>query len=160
MRIPTHEEVALKDKNTWNPLDVFVYNEEPAGVEPEWQFRDRLTNLVAYVEAVARAPHFDNILTRADELTSTDRPNVYGSALDDYTCIAKIWTAMLKKAGVVHWSTPEILPELASLMMVAVKISRLSSNPRHQDSQIDGAGYLRMMQLIQEQRAQRWGDNG
>jgi hypothetical protein len=108
-----------------------------------------------------------NILEIADELTSADRPAVYGRALEDYECTAAMWNAILHKAnpslppGVVL-----VTPELAVAMMAAMKLSRFAAvavrevlegelTEKHMDSLVDGAGYLRMVQIIKSQRDAR-----
>ena len=108
-----------------------------------------------------------NILELANELTSSDRPNVYGRALEDYECIAAMWDALLHKANpTLPPHQVLITPELAVTMMAAMKLSRFAFvavheaiggcvTDKHMDSLIDGAGYLRMVQLIQEQRKAR-----
>jgi len=108
-----------------------------------------------------------NILQLADELTAGARPDVYGRALEDYECTAAMWTALIKKANPsIPPGAVLITPELAVAMMAAMKLSRFAYvavrevledtiTDKHMDSLLDGAGYLRMVQIIQEQRAGR-----
>lgn len=47
IQIPTYEEA--KEKAHPTPLDIFVLNNEPAGVEDEMKFRKELQDLIEWV---------------------------------------------------------------------------------------------------------------
>jgi flagellar biosynthesis regulator FlbT len=50
MKIPTWEEAKLAITQEYaTPIDVFVYDFEPAGKEAEKMFRERLKEMLAYV---------------------------------------------------------------------------------------------------------------
>ena len=100
-------------------------------------------------------PIYENILEVADRLTSEDRRKQYGHPLDDFMCTAALMTAVLKSAGLLD-PTKEISPEMAELLMICTKISRLSRNTHHLDTITDIAGYARVMQLTTEERQARW----
>jgi hypothetical protein len=72
-----------------------------------------------------------NVLERANQITK-ERGKTYGHPYEDYVRTAKMWSAIL---GV------EITPDQAIKCMIAVKLSRLSKTPDHQDSIDDLAGY-------------------
>lgn len=99
-------------------------------------------------------PTSRNILQEADRLTSGDRNKAYGAPLDDYTCTAALFTALLQHAGKLK-QNETIEPELAQVLMIAVKLSRLSGNLTHRDSLVDIAGYARTIEMTQEERAKR-----
>lgn len=100
--------------------------------------------------------HTRSILEEAAAITAGARPATYGHPLDDYQCTADLWTALLRKAGLFS-NDAFLLPEHAALMMAAVKLSRLAGNITHHDSLVDGAGYLRVIELIQTERNVRLG---
>ena len=62
-----------------------------------------------------------SILTKAEEIINGERAKDYGSTLDNFGRIAKMWSAIL---GV------EVTPEQHVLCMVAVKMARLCHSPR------------------------------
>ncbi len=97
----------------------------------------------------------ETILEAAGRLTSGDRNKSYGHPLDDYQCTAALFTALLQHAGKLNLGAT-IEPELAQAMMIAVKLSRLSSNLTHRDSLIDIAGYARTIEMTIDERAERW----
>lgn len=77
-----------------------------------------------------------NIADEAKQLVLGDRNAAYGDPRADYEATAKIWSGIL--AGKLK---AEITPEDAILMMIGVKLSRLSRNPAHRDSVVDIIGY-------------------
>lgn len=95
----------------------------------------------------------ENILNTADSLTSGDRNKIYGHFLDDYQCVAQIWSALLTR---VLGMPITLTPEVCCLMMACgVKGSRLAGHIDHHDSLVDACGYLRGIQLIAEERERR-----
>lgn len=97
----------------------------------------------------------ETILETAGRLTSRDRNASYGHPLDDYTCTAALFAAILRHAGKLK-DGAVIEPELAQLMMIQVKASRLAQNLRHRDSLIDIAGYARTIEMTIDERDNRW----
>lgn len=63
-----------------------------------------------------------------------DRHRDYGSAIDNFTDIGRLWAVVL--------GLDEITPEQVALCMNQVKVARLKHSPNHRDSWVDGAGYL------------------
>jgi len=96
----------------------------------------------------------ETILDIADRLTGKDRNESYGHPLDDYTCTAELFTAILKHAGKLK-EDAEIEPELAQLLMIQVKTSRLAQNITHRDTLIDIAGYARTIEMTIDERDRR-----
>jgi len=88
----------------------------------------------------------ENILQEADRLVSGDRQESYKHPLYDYTCTAMMWSAMIQKATGV---SVVITPELAVLMMAALKISREVGKHRR-DNLVDLAGYARCAEMIHD----------
>src|SRR5689334_9048258 len=97
----------------------------------------------------------ETILETAGRLTSKDRNDTYGHPLDDYTCTAALFTAVLRHAGKLREGAV-IEPELAQLLMIQVKASRLAQNLRHRDSLVDIAGYARTIEMTIDERDTRW----
>lgn len=72
------------------------------------------------------------ILTTADQAISVDRDEVYGSVRENFERVANVWAAL----NLAH-----VTPEEVALMMVIVKVSRLTNTLSHEDSWVDLAGY-------------------
>ena len=108
----------------------------------------------AAAEVGTRAVAGDTILDQAKKLTSGDRRRDYGHPLEDFSCTAEIWTAILHRTGLMN-PMDHIPAELVALMMTAVKLSRLSSSPGHMDSIVDVAGYMRTQEMVLDKRRGR-----
>jgi len=72
------------------------------------------------------------ILEKAENLINGDRQNDYGDAQESFDAIGQMWSAYLGTA---------VLGRDVCNMMALLKIARLR-NGAHEDSSIDGAGYL------------------
>lgn len=72
------------------------------------------------------------VLDTAKQLINGDRARQYGSAQDNFGCIASMWSA--------YTGTRVSAADVAN-MMALLKIARLR-NGVHEDSSIDGCGYL------------------
>lgn len=83
------------------------------------------------------------LLKEAYEITSNDRNTAYGNPEDNFQNIADRWNLFLA------CRFPELGPRMAelltsedvALMMIDMKMARLSTNPTHRDSLVDIAGY-------------------
>lgn len=64
--------------------------------------------------------------------TIKDRGATYGDPADHWADVAAMWTII---------SGFPITPELATSMMIGLKILRLKGTPHHHDSVVDIAGY-------------------
>lgn len=73
------------------------------------------------------------ILNESYKLMHNDRQETYGDAKANHERIAKLWSIILDT---------DISAEQVALCMVGVKLSRLSHDPSHLDSYIDGAAYF------------------
>ena len=115
----------------------------------------RLTELVEYLKTFDGEEQQDSgnkvrperkeketILEEASELVDGDRQEDYGHPIDNHTRTAKMWSALL---GV------EVTAEQVCLCMVALKLSRQCHKPKR-DNLVDGCGYLRNVEMIEEAR--------
>ncbi len=84
------------------------------------------------------------ILDEATQITAGDRQQQYGSPLEDARRFAQLVNAL---TGL------PVLPEHFPLIMVAVKLSRLSQAPLnwHRDSWVDVAGYARVAEKLHDE---------
>ena len=87
----------------------------------------------------------ENILQEAERIITQDRNEWYDHPLDNFTRIAKMWSAILNTE--IHWS-------MVPLMMEATKISRESFRPKR-DNRVDGAGYWGAMQMAYDEEERR-----
>lgn len=73
------------------------------------------------------------ILDAAKQAVTVDRAATHGDAEDNFNRIAALWS--------VHLGQPVTATDVA-VMMTMLKLARIAANPGHQDSWIDGCGYL------------------
>jgi len=67
-----------------------------------------------------------------------DRDDAYGNPRENHACIATLWTAFLRRRGVV---VHEVLHSRdVAMMMVLVKVARDAHHPKR-DNLVDLAGY-------------------
>lgn len=86
------------------------------------------------------------ILSKASLIVDSDRENTYGAPAKNLQVIASFWTTWLQARG---WTGPELTFDDVACMMVLLKMARLSNDPTHEDSQVDGCGYLRLLERCQ-----------
>lgn len=92
-----------------------------------------------YAEGAQPIPPVDNseyrleILGKAAHIVTRDRNVQYGPPENTFQRIANLWTAYL--------GDYEFLPTDVAAMLALLKIARLASNPVHEDSWVDLAGY-------------------
>lgn len=77
----------------------------------------------------------DQLLTDAAATITTGGPraSAYGSAIENFTNIADLWSVILGS---------KVTAEQVGLCMVALKIARLIKTPNHRDSFVDALGYI------------------
>lgn len=84
----------------------------------------------------------ESILIEADKLINGERRTDYGPPLESFTKVAALWTPIL---GV------EVTAEQVALCMAQLKIVRILESYQR-DSIVDAAGYIGLLELIQEGR--------
>lgn len=85
----------------------------------------------------------EDMIRLALDLVNIDRNRDYDHPFDNFTKIAKIWSAILDS---------EITAEQVALCMVGVKIAR-ESYLHKSDNVVDGVGYfLTLAQVIEERK--------
>ena len=78
------------------------------------------------------------ILVKASKVC-LDRGKQYGDPCIKYDKISKIWSQILGE---------KVTPQQVVLMMMAIKIVRLSNDPGHEDSLVDVAGYAQVYGML------------
>jgi len=74
----------------------------------------------------------NNILKKADKLTSTEREVEHGDASKNFEMVSDLWSTYL---GV------DIFPHEVPMMMVLYKVARTTENPYNVDNYVDTSGY-------------------
>ena len=75
------------------------------------------------------------VLSEAEKCVCGQREQDYGTPEDSFQKIGTFWTAYLNYAV-------KIDAEDVAAMMALLKIARISENPQHMDSWVDGCGYF------------------
>lgn len=97
-----------------------------------------------FLDALTFDKYHETALDEAKRLVYGERQKQYAHPLDDYTCTAALWSAILGH---------HVTAEQAILCMIAVKVSRLARNVTHRDSITDVAGYAEcLMRAVEERR--------
>lgn len=91
----------------------------------------------------------DPMLIQAYNLISGQRQQDYGDKLQNFSQIA-----MLVQGYLSPKLQPDkaITPEDIAMIMVCVKMARLSKSPDHEDSILDVAGYAGCYSILQNER--------
>jgi hypothetical protein len=76
--------------------------------------------------------------------TVADREDAYGKPADSFETVAQIWNAILG---------PDTLKEPLNgadvvMLMIGLKLARLTVTPDHADSQVDLAGYASLLSEV------------
>lgn len=95
-------------------------------------------------EAKAQGLSEESVCQEAHRIVSGERDQSYGTALSNFTRIAKLWSVVLKV---------EVTPEQVGLCMALVKFAR-EVNKHKKDNLVDAAGYLQCVQTLIDERAQ------
>lgn len=86
---------------------------------------------------------------RADITINGPRQHEYGDKLQNFAQTAMIWQGVLAPKLLPG---AKILPEDVGLLMMGLKMSRLSKTPDHNDSVLDIAGYAGCIDKLQLER--------
>lgn len=78
------------------------------------------------------------LLERAIDITSNDRNKAYGNPEDNFTNIAAYWSNYLSQSARIDIT---FTAQDVAHMMILMKMARLATNPSHEDSLVDIAGY-------------------
>jgi hypothetical protein len=79
------------------------------------------------------------VLDKAGEIIYGDREKTYGSPQKNFDCIAAMWTAFLRNR---FGFEDKLTSKDVCYLMALLKVARLANNPAHEDSVVDGIGYL------------------
>ena len=79
------------------------------------------------------------VLSEAERCVCGQREQDYGTPEDSFQKIAALWTAYMSNNSIVDtvFSASDV-----AVMMALLKIARISENPQHMDSWVDGCGYF------------------
>jgi hypothetical protein len=81
------------------------------------------------------------ILEEAQKVVYGDRQADYGSVTENFTTIAKLWSAVLKT---------EVTPEKVGLCMIQVKVARQMYKPKR-DNLVDISGYAATLEKMENE---------
>lgn len=135
---------------------------------PGWRRSKGVARELAVSQALG-LPEFDaetlrtlegeTILQEAQRLVHGDRGAAYGHPIDDYARTGMMWGAILHEWAKEAARAPfpiAVPPRLATLCMVAVKISREVNHPKR-DNRVDGCGYFECTDMIDAEEPLRLG---
>ena len=79
------------------------------------------------------------VLNEAEKCVCGQREQDYGTPEDSFQKIAALWTAYMSNNSIVDtvFSASDV-----AVMLALLKIARISENPQHMDSWVDGCGYF------------------
>lgn len=100
---------------------------------------------LAIYDAETGEPFKENVAEEAMRLVYGDRRETYNNPLADFGRTAGIVNAMMH-----HKLKEELMPEDIALLMIAVKLSRLTNKPDHRDSLVDIVGYSLCYEWVRE----------
>ena len=79
------------------------------------------------------------VLDQAKDIIYGDREQTYGDPGKNFRCIAMMWNAYLRNRFGFEGNLVE---KDVCYLMTLLKVARLANNPEHDDSILDGIGYL------------------
>lgn len=79
----------------------------------------------------------EKLLEEAIRITTVSRNLEYGVPENSFQLIANYWNVYLNSKYGITLSATDV-----PLMMVLMKMARLTTNPQHRDSAVDVAGYM------------------
>jgi hypothetical protein len=83
----------------------------------------------------------EDILMEANRLVNGARNNEYGNPIADFERTADFWTIYLQGAREAREGWPVLMPHDVAIMMILLKISRITWTPSKRDHWVDIAGY-------------------
>lgn len=105
------------------------------------QYQDAEINLRKVVNWHPAEPSIrEQTLNEARQYISQDRTNVYGSAESNFSTIAELWSAYLRRRGFLD-PLGELEPHDVAMLCALIKVARIANSPHHHDSYVDLAGY-------------------
>lgn len=90
--------------------------------------------------SIEETPETLTVLQRGQAIINGQRKEDYGDARESFGRIADFWSTYLDH---------DITGEDVAIMMMLMKIARLIYTPYHQDTQVDIAGYLGLLEHLQ-----------
>ena len=92
------------------------------------------------------------VLSEAQDLIFGDREKDYGAPKDNLAIVARLWETYLEArlancggAGTFHLTNKDV-----AMLLLLLKVARLSKSPNHRDSVIDAAGYIGLLERCDE----------
>lgn len=82
------------------------------------------------------------VLKEAEKCVCGQREQDYGGPEDSFRLIAELWEPYIREMLVSKGADVSIEPHDVAVMMALLKIARISKNPQHMDSWVDGCGYF------------------
>jgi hypothetical protein len=84
------------------------------------------------------------MLVHTAELVGGERAKDYGDKVENHTRIALLWNFWLTNQGMKS----DINAYDVAMMMLLLKVARLTNSPGHTDSHVDIAGYASILEEI------------
>lgn len=88
-----------------------------------------------------------SILEEAQEIIYGDREKTYGSPDKNLKAIANFWQDYLKAR---YDLSVTLVADDVCIMMALLKLARLANDTAHRDSKVDTAGYIALLDRIQQ----------
>ncbi len=82
-----------------------------------------------------------SVAKEALSIVSGDRRSAYGTPERNFTRIATLWNAHLTNLGIIDGVSRRLHPEDVSMLMLLMKVGRLTETVDHRDSIVDLTGY-------------------
>ena len=121
-------------KSTTKRKPELAFNDDAAKRNAKW-IKEHLAD-ASYSELIENSP----ILEKAQKLVDgRDKSEHYGPPEEFMRRLAKMWGGYLDQ---------ELKPTDAAMMMALLKAARLRTNPDHEDSLVDFAGYCRIYERV------------
>lgn len=121
-------------KSTTKRKPELAFNDDAAKRNAKW-IKEHLAD-ASYSELIENSP----ILEKAQKLVDgRDKQEHYGPPEEFMRRLAKMWGGYLDQ---------ELKPTDAAMMMALLKAARLRTNPDHEDSLVDFAGYARIYERV------------